>query len=86
MVRSLEENARGSFWSEWERVTCPNLLVLAQSGFLPQREADDMLRGRPDTLALCVPGTGHDLHLDQPGVLHTALLDFLEALEALEAL
>ncbi|MFD7694681.1 alpha/beta fold hydrolase [Streptomyces sp. NPDC059805] len=81
MVRSLAENARGSFWSEWERVTCPTPLVLAQSGFLPEQEADDMLRRRPDTLALCVPGTGHDLHLDQPGVLHTALLDFLEALE-----
>jgi len=81
MVRSLAENAQRSFWSEWERVVCPTLLVLAQSSFLPEREADDMLLRRPATLGLCVPGTGHDLHLEQPGVLHTVLRDFLEDLE-----
>ncbi|MGV9640574.1 alpha/beta fold hydrolase [Streptomyces sp. NPDC003514] len=80
MVGSLAENARRSFWPEWERVTCPALLVLARSGFLPEREADEMLRRRPATRALCVPGTHHDLHLEQPGVLHSVLLDFLGGL------
>jgi pimeloyl-ACP methyl ester carboxylesterase len=80
MVRSLAENARRSFQREWAQVACPTLVVLAQSGFLPAREVDEMLRQRPATLAVSIPGTGHDLHLEQPGILHTALSGFLESL------
>ncbi|WP_302185445.1 hypothetical protein [Streptomyces sp. AC555_RSS877] len=36
-----------------------------------------MLRERPATLSLSIPGTSHDLHLEQPGALHTTLSDFL---------
>lgn len=39
-----------------------------------------MLRQRPSTIAMSIPGTGHDLHLEQPEILHTALADFLEGL------
>ncbi|WP_200692133.1 alpha/beta hydrolase [Streptomyces sp. MBT70] len=39
-----------------------------------------MLRQQPDTTAMSTPGTGHDLHLEQPENLHTALADFLEGL------
>ncbi|MFD3504835.1 hypothetical protein [Streptomyces sp. NPDC058678] len=40
-----------------------------------------MLRQRPaTTIAMGIPGTGHDLHLEQPGILHTALSGFLEGL------
>ncbi len=80
MVRSLAENAQRSFRHEWGQVTCPTLLVLAQSSFIPAREADEMLRQRPATMAMCIPGTGHDLHLEQPEILHSALADFLEGL------
>ncbi|MET9604882.1 alpha/beta hydrolase [Streptomyces sp. NPDC006512] len=80
MVDSLAENARGPFWNEWATVGCPTLAVLGQSGIIPPREADDMLRRRPDTLAVSVPGTGHDVHLEQPDVLHRLLTEFLEAL------
>ncbi|WP_371131939.1 alpha/beta fold hydrolase [Streptomyces sp. cf386] len=78
MVRSLAENARRSFRDEWGQVVCPTLVVPAQSSFIPAREADEMLRQRPDTLALSIPGTGHDLHLEQPGILHAALAEFLQ--------
>ncbi|MET8330886.1 alpha/beta hydrolase [Streptomyces sp. NPDC005181] len=77
MVRSLAENAQRSFWNEWAQVTCPTLVVLAQSSIIPPQEADDMLRRRPATESLSIPRTGHDLHLEQPGTLHTALSDFL---------
>ncbi|GHA74634.1 hypothetical protein GCM10010345_91350 [Streptomyces canarius] len=80
MVRSLTENARRSFWHEWGQVACPTLVVLAQSSFVPAQEADEMLRQRPATMAMSIPGTGHDLHLEQPGILHTALSDFLQGL------
>jgi pimeloyl-ACP methyl ester carboxylesterase len=80
MVRSLAENARRSFWHEWRQVACPTLVVLARTSFLPAQEADEMLRQRPATMAMSIPGTGHDLHLEQPGILHTVLTEFLEGL------
>ena len=80
MVRSLAENTQHSYWHEWGQVVCPTLVVLAQSSFIPAPEADEMLRQRPDTLAMSIPGTGHDLHLEQPGILHTALSGFLDGL------
>lgn len=80
MVRSLAENAGRSFLREWGQVTCPTLVVLAQSSFIPAREADEMLRQRPATLAMSIPGTGHDLHLEQPGILHATLAEFLDGL------
>ncbi|WP_031478527.1 alpha/beta fold hydrolase [Streptomyces bicolor] len=80
MVRSLAENARRSFHREWGRIACPTLVVLAQSGIISGPEADEMLRLRPDTHAMSIPGTGHDLHLEQPGILHAALSEFLGGL------
>lgn len=80
MVRSLAENARHSFRHEWGQVACPTLVVLAQSSFIHAQEADDMLRQRPATMAMSIPGTSHDLHLEQPETLHTVLSDFLQGL------
>jgi pimeloyl-ACP methyl ester carboxylesterase len=80
MVRSLAENAHRSFWHEWEQVSCPTLAVLAQSGFISQREAQDMLQRRPATVAVSIPRTGHDLHLERPDVLHHVFLSFLREL------
>ncbi|WP_328863060.1 alpha/beta fold hydrolase [Streptomyces sp. NBC_00306] len=80
MVCSVAEAAERSYLPEWKRVACPTLVVLAQSSFVPVREADEMLRQGPATVAMSIPGTGHDLHLEQPGVLHAALEDFLDGL------
>ncbi len=77
MVRSLTDIAQRSFRHEWRQVKCPTLVVLAQSSFIPAQEADEMLRERPATLSLSIPGTSHDLHLEQPGSLCTTLTDFL---------
>lgn len=80
MVASLMENARRSFWHEWSRVSCPSLLVLGQSSFIPAREIDQMLQKRSGLVAMSIPGTGHDLHLQKPGALTAALSDFLATL------
>ena len=80
MVASLAENSLRSFRPEWRQVTCPTLVVLAQSSFVPGPDVDAMLEQRPETPAVSVPGTGHDLHLDQPEVLDDLLLRFLEGL------
>ncbi|NED72905.1 alpha/beta hydrolase [Streptomyces sp. SID9944] len=80
MVRSVAENARRGFWAEWEQVTCPTLLVLARSSVVPPRDVDRMLRRGPATVAVSVPGTRHDLHLERPETLHTLITGFLDTL------
>jgi pimeloyl-ACP methyl ester carboxylesterase len=77
MVESLAEIAQRSFWPEWDRIRCPTLLVLAQSSFLDAEEVAAMLRRRPSTVAVSIPGTGHDLHLERPEALLAVLSDFL---------
>ncbi|WNI24577.1 alpha/beta hydrolase [Streptomyces sp. ITFR-16] len=81
MVGAISENARRSFWDEWDAVRCPVLLVLGQSGFLPPEEPVEMLRRNPAATAVSVPGTGHDLHLERPGVLHGLITGFLDGIE-----
>jgi pimeloyl-ACP methyl ester carboxylesterase len=81
MVRSLAENAERPFWTEWEQVECPALVVLAQNGIVPPHEVEGMLRRRPGTVAVSVPRSGHDLHLEQPVTLCRVLSDFLDALD-----
>ncbi|MFB7025286.1 MULTISPECIES: alpha/beta fold hydrolase [unclassified Streptomyces] len=77
MVASLAENARRSFWDEWSNVTCPTLTVLGQGGIIPPPDIAEMLRRRPETSALSVPGAGHDVHLERPDALRHALREFL---------
>jgi pimeloyl-ACP methyl ester carboxylesterase len=86
MVDSLAENARCSYWEEWTRIACPTLVVLGQSGIIPAREIDDMLRLRPDAGAASVPGAGHDVHLERPDALGRVLEEFLGDLPAYLAL
>ncbi|MFF2081476.1 alpha/beta fold hydrolase [Kitasatospora sp. NPDC058162] len=80
MVASLAELTRRSFLDEWARITCPTLVVLAQSGFIPAPEVDEMLRQGPATMAVSVPRAGHDLHLERPEVLHGVLAEFLDGI------
>jgi pimeloyl-ACP methyl ester carboxylesterase len=80
MVRTLAESTGRSWWEEWERVTCPILLVLAQSSMLTPRSVDEMLRRRPATVTVSIPGADHDLHLEEPEALHAVLSDFLGGL------
>ncbi|MGW6292016.1 hypothetical protein [Streptomyces sp. NPDC055058] len=32
------------------------------------------------TMALSIPGSGHDLHLEQAGILHSVVSQFLDGL------
>ncbi|MDI3402347.1 alpha/beta fold hydrolase [Streptomyces cavernicola] len=79
LVGSLAESAR-AYGEEWRGVGCPTLAVLARTGLLPARAVDAMLRARPATRAVSVPGTGHDLHLERPKVLGQLIRGFLDEL------
>ncbi|MER5307109.1 alpha/beta hydrolase [Streptomyces sp. NPDC002773] len=81
MVRSLDENATRAFWDEWAAVTCPTLAVLGQGehgGIIGGEEYAEMVRVLPSLHGVSLPGTGHDLHLERPRVLHRLIVDFLE--------
>jgi pimeloyl-ACP methyl ester carboxylesterase len=82
MVRSVEDAARHSFAHEWERVACPTLLILAQSSFISPERVDELMRRRVPAMSVCIPGTRHDVHLQQPGVVHDLTSQFLAGLSA----
>ncbi|WP_395361729.1 alpha/beta fold hydrolase [Streptomyces sp. YH02] len=80
MVQSLDENATRAFWDEWAAITCPTLVVLGQGehgGIIGGDEYAEMARRRPALHGTSLPGTGHDVHLERPGVLHRLIVDFL---------
>ncbi|MFJ3876960.1 alpha/beta fold hydrolase [Streptomyces sp. NPDC090077] len=81
LLASLAENARRAFWDEWAEVTCPTLAVFGQNGIIPPEDADRMLRQRPETVAVSVPGTGHDVHLERPDTVRRLLAEFLDGIE-----
>ncbi|WP_331723543.1 alpha/beta hydrolase (plasmid) [Streptomyces sp. NBC_00868] len=81
MVCAITENTTRAWWPEWERVTCPTLLVLGERGIIPPAESTRMLRrASAPTTAASVPATGHDVHLDDPTALHALVSTFLETL------
>ncbi|MFD5113802.1 alpha/beta fold hydrolase [Streptomyces sp. NPDC058391] len=77
MVACVAENAERSFWTEWDRVRCPALVVRGDAGWMPETEADEMRVRHPGTDVRVVPAAGHDVHLDQPRALHDAITEFL---------
>ncbi|MEU8757677.1 alpha/beta hydrolase [Streptomyces sp. NPDC048659] len=82
MVASLAENAGRDWWPEWEAVRVPLLAVLGQHGIIPPADYEAMaarLPG-PGLRGVSLPGTGHDLHLERPEVLHRLVAGFLAEL------
>jgi pimeloyl-ACP methyl ester carboxylesterase len=82
MVQSVADAARHSFAHEWEHVTCPTLLVLAQSSFISPERVDSLMRRRVPAMSVSIPGTRHDLHLQQPDVVYDLMSQFLAGLAA----
>ncbi|MGO4460750.1 alpha/beta hydrolase [Streptomyces sp. M-16] len=81
MVATITPVTTRPWWPEWQRVACPALVVLGERGIVPPAESAEMLRlAGPDTTLVSVPGSGHDVHLDRPEVLHSLLSGFLDAL------
>ncbi|MFF0052725.1 alpha/beta fold hydrolase [Streptomyces sp. NPDC005498] len=82
MVQSVADAARHSFAHEWERVTCPTLLMLAQSSFISPARVDELMRRRVPTMSVSVRETRHDLHLEQPDIVYGLIAHFLADVSA----
>jgi pimeloyl-ACP methyl ester carboxylesterase len=68
------------WWGEWQRVTCPTLIVRAIDG-APEAEVERMRALRPEAQLAEIEDSGHDVHLDQPGRWQAALEPFLAGVE-----
>jgi pimeloyl-ACP methyl ester carboxylesterase len=75
MVESLRENATDSYWDEWRSITCPTMVVVAQTDASPP-ETRRMLDEQPHARLVAIPDAGHDLHLDNPAAWRQALVGF----------
>lgn len=77
MVETLRSASERSYWSEWERIECPALVVRAGDGLVPAAVAEEMLARLPRGRLVEVPGAAHDLHLDRPLEWRQAVESFL---------
>jgi pimeloyl-ACP methyl ester carboxylesterase len=77
MIRTLSQAAARSYWGEWERVSCPTLVVRAGNGIVTAADARAMVDRLPHARLVELPGAGHDLHLDRPAEWRSALTEFL---------
>jgi len=66
VLGALREVTERSFWSEWERVRAPTLIVRGEAGSLDGQVAKQMLERGAVTELVEIAGGGHDIHLEQP--------------------
>ncbi|MFF6780249.1 alpha/beta fold hydrolase [Streptomyces sp. NPDC012510] len=86
MLAAIEELAQTPYAPEWASTTCPTLVVRGAHGTMPEADAVRMPTSRPPgtrTDLTVIEDAGHDVHLDQPHRLHSAMADFLDSLDSL---
>jgi pimeloyl-ACP methyl ester carboxylesterase len=77
MVAAVAELAVRSWWDEWDRISCPTLLVLGERGYLPEQEVQRMSQTGPGPVVAVLPGAGHDVHLEEPAAFAGLVHEFL---------
>ncbi|MFG2115075.1 alpha/beta fold hydrolase [Streptomyces sp. NPDC048718] len=81
LVAALAENSGRDRWEEWAAIGVPVLAVLGRRGIVSTEQYGGMAERQPARLhGVGIPDAGHDLHLEQPGVLHAVLRDFLSGI------
>lgn len=75
--RVLEPIHERPFWDDWEAVRCPTLIVRAQNSFIDEAEHERMAQS-PHADLVHMADSGHDIHLDQPAALASAIAAFLD--------
>jgi len=80
MLRTLREAFSQSYWEDWERISCPSLVVRAGNGSLSPADAQAMVARGRQTRLVELPGAAHDLHLDRPADWRRVVTEFVDAL------
>lgn len=81
MARTLREALSSSSWEEWERITCPALVVAAGNGVVGAETAAKLVARLPHAQLVEITEAEHDLHLDRPEAWRDALNQFLDSLD-----
>lgn len=76
-VELLRAELARPLWEEWERISCPTLIVRGEEGDLDEATAAQMAARLPGARLTTVPGAGHEVHLDRPSEWRAALEPFL---------
>lgn len=82
-LAAIEELAGAAYHSEWAATTCPTLVVRGTRGTMQAADATAMPTLRAPgtrTDVTVIEDAGHDVHLDQPQRLHSAMAEFLNSL------
>jgi pimeloyl-ACP methyl ester carboxylesterase len=66
------------WWSEWQLIGCPCLIVRGTRGALTAAVAERMAASNPLSSVVVVQDAGHDAHLDQPEAVAEAIARFLD--------
>jgi pimeloyl-ACP methyl ester carboxylesterase len=82
MTRTLREALPESCWQEWERISCPTLIVRSGNGTLSARDAQRMVERLPGSRLAEIAETGHDVHLERPTEWRHTIEGFLASLNS----
>ena len=67
-----------TLWTDLESVAAPTMLVRGgESAFVPERDAFEFARRKPDARLEVVAGAGHSVQSDQPVALAGLIADFI---------
>lgn len=67
-------------WPAWRELSCPALAVRGSGGWLSAYETRLMAAANRRASVVVVEGAGHDVHLDRPRQLASAVRSFVEGL------
>lgn len=79
-VQIAAEWGTRAYWQQWRDVRAPTLLLEAQDSVAPAGQMAQMHEAGRRSSYVRVPGTGHLIHDEAPGVYRTAVEDFLRPL------
>jgi pimeloyl-ACP methyl ester carboxylesterase len=82
IMRTLHEADSRPYWEEWERISCPDLVVRGGDGSLARADAESMVARGRDAKLVELAEAKQNVHLDRPGEWREALTAFLDSLDA----
>lgn len=77
VAATMEAVHARSRWAEWEGLTVPTLAVFGGNGRFTEQQKAELIRRRPGTRRVDLPGASHDAHLDAFDAWVQALRGFL---------
>jgi pimeloyl-ACP methyl ester carboxylesterase len=82
MVESMADVVSQDYWSEWDTITCPVLVVGGGKSSVEKEQLRAMASRVRDGECVVIPEAGHDLHLERPEDWRLAAQAFLHKVGA----